>query len=118
MTLQNEIICEDVDLTKYIEFPYDHKCLQIVLRESNNEVNCLLKLFENSTALKITSFKAVKYRNISAEAQKNCQIFLVFAESFNETNDIFKFNEDHPKPSIFKNLLPHLREFQQLFHKD
>lgn len=95
--LQNQNLCDDViDLTKLIEFPYKNKCLQVVLNDSL--VPCLPKIIgSNYVSLQIRSFMMLKDRDISAEAQENCQTFLIIVESINDIKQTFRSDRNGKK---------------------
>lgn len=93
--LLNKVIFQNVDLLQFIEFPYDHKCLQVVLN-GNNEVNRVI-FGQNFILVKIMPSMTFKHRNISAEAQDYCQTFLIFAESMSEAKEIFQLAPDSKK---------------------
>lgn len=95
--IRNEVLCDDVDLIKFIDFPHNHKCLQVVVN-GNSEVNCMLKLIgQNFILVKIRSFMALKYRDISAETQENCQMFFIIAESIIDATEIFELDPESDK---------------------
>lgn len=97
---EKEVLCE-ADLTKFIEFPYNLKCLQIVLNK-NHQLPCVPKLHElHSTSLQIRSFKYLKHRDINTEIGQKCQTFLIFAESWKDLKEIFVFNQSHNEQQFF-----------------
>lgn len=93
MTLQTEALCDEIDITKFIEFQYDHKCLQVIVQD-NSQSTCAIKLFGlNGISLKIRSFATVKNRDISSEVQDYCQTFLIFADGINDAVNIIQSDQ-------------------------
>lgn len=90
--------CENlIDLAKLIEFPFDPKCLQIVLNKKH-QVTCMSKIIGSDyVSLHIRSFVYVKHRDISSEVQENCETFLLFAKNINDAKQIFRTDEEDKK---------------------
>lgn len=96
-SLQKQFMCDDVDLTKLIEFPYDRKCLQVALNGLHH-VPCILQLLgAQPIPLQIRSLTSLIHRDISSENQETCQTFLIFADSINVVTEIFNFDQRNKK---------------------
>lgn len=85
--MQMESTRKELDLTKLIEFPYEQKCLQIVLKANLQPRLSLVGL--DNVSVHIRSHISLKFRNISTEEEGQCQTFLIFAESIEIVKQIF-----------------------------
>lgn len=95
--VQQQRVCSELDLAKYIEFPYDQKCVQIGLN-LKHQSGCLSKLLaSDNIPVRIRSHTSIRSRDISTEQQDQCQTFIIFAETIDIVKQIFKTDQSNGK---------------------
>lgn len=97
---EKKILSTQLDLTKFIEYPYKQECLQIVLDPKQQQQRLFLGTSDN-ISVHIRSKKSLKVRDISTEHEGQCETFLIFTETIDMVNEIFQFNQ-----SIAKQFFP------------
>lgn len=98
--LEVQVSCE-VDLSKFIEFSDNQKCLQIALNEKL-ESSCVSVIHRTqSLTLQMRSHKYLQFRDIDFVIGKNCQTFLIFAKSLEDLREIFNFDQSNNKLQFF-----------------
>ncbi len=94
LLLQKKVVAEKFDWTRFIEYRYEQECLQIVI---DTEQQPELSLTATNTPVYVRSHSSLKSRDISTEAEGQCETFLIFAESIEMVNKIFQFNRTFVK---------------------
>lgn len=96
LLLQKEITSKQLDLTKFIEFPYQQECLQIVLDPKQQQHQPFLASCDHISVY-VRSQISLKFRDIRMEQKGQCETFLIFTESIEMVNEMFNSNQNIAK---------------------